>query len=73
MKDSTRRMRAAASPRKRKHWQAEREKAATPAYTVVGGVVKLDGKVVFDGGSNAAAWAWIDRHTVAKRYGGREP
>jgi hypothetical protein len=70
MKDSTRRMRAAASPHKRKHWQAEREKAAAPEYTVQGGMVKLDGKVIHAAGSNAAAWAWIDRHTVAKRYGG---
>jgi hypothetical protein len=69
MKERTRQMRAAASPHRRKHWKAEREKASTPAYVVQGSAVQLDGKVVFAGRSNAEAWAWIDQHTISKRYG----
>jgi hypothetical protein len=69
MKERTRQMRQAAGPHQHQHWKAEREAASTPAYVVEGGVVKLDGKIVFNGGSNAEAWRWIDRHTVAKRYG----
>jgi hypothetical protein len=69
MKEDIRRMRAAASPHQHQHWKGEREAASTPAYAVEGSVVKLDGKVVYDAGSNSAAWTWVERHTVAKRYG----
>jgi hypothetical protein len=73
MKDSTRRMRAAASPHKRKHWHAEREAAATPAYTIEqkgeAWNVMHDGVRLATCNSNAEAWSWIDRQTISKRYG----
>ena len=61
------------SKQKRQHWQASREIASTPAYTVQ---ETDDGQWhVVNGGnrvagpfSNAEAWRWIERNTVARRY-----
>ena len=67
MTESTRRMRAAASPHKREAWQASssyRVVQAGYAWNV------FDGDVLAAGlGSDAEAWRWVDRHTTAKRYG----
>jgi hypothetical protein len=59
---------------KRQHWQASRELASTPAYTVQetdGGQYHVvnDGRHVAGPFSNAEAWRWIERNTVARRYG----
>jgi len=67
-------MQRTANKHKRKYWQAEREAAATPAYTVAetgGGQwhVVNGGSPVAGPFSNAEAWRWIERNTVARRYG----
>jgi hypothetical protein len=36
-----------------------------PAYTVQGSAVMLDGEVVYEAGTNALAWAWIERQRKA--------
>jgi hypothetical protein len=67
-------MQRAASKPKRQHWQASREAASTPAYTVQetdGGRYHVvnGGSCVAGPFSNAEAWRWIERNTVARRYG----
>jgi len=67
-------MQRAASKGKRQHWQAMREAASTPAYTVqetengqyhvVGGCNRVAGPF-----SNAEAWRWVERNTTVRRYG----
>jgi hypothetical protein len=68
------RMNKAANKHKRAHWRAEREIASSPSYTVneadgVCHVVVGDQSVAGPFANNAEAWGWIDRHTVARRYG----
>jgi hypothetical protein len=73
MTESTRRMRAAASPHKREAWQANREMASSSYRVVQAGYAwnVFDGDVLVAAGlgSDAEALRWVDRHTTAKRYG----
>ena len=69
-----RRFQKAASPHKRQHWRMQRAAASTSAYTVDeadGAWYVTDGRTrvlgPFD--SSSRAWSWIDRKTVARRYG----
>ena len=70
---------SALSCHRRKRWQAAREQACTPRYTVGaddhGKWLVLDAAARQVAGpftSNSAAWEWIDRHTTARRYGAEE-
>ena len=73
MSKSWRRMNKAASKHRRAHWNAEREAASTP-YEIEEGhgawhVTEARARVAGPFASNAEAWSWIDRHSVARRYG----
>jgi hypothetical protein len=73
MKKATRRRWQAENRHKRKRWSAERQVACSPQYQVT---EEPDGWYVTVGGvraagpfNNAAAWRWIDSHSIARRYG----
>jgi hypothetical protein len=72
-KGELKRMLRAANKHKHRRWKAVREMASTPAYTVhdaAGHHYVHDGDNRVAGPfSNADAWRWIERHTVARRYG----
>jgi hypothetical protein len=61
------------SKARRAWWRAEREKAATPNYTIEEAEghswIVLGGARVAGPMTNAEAWRWIDRRATAKRYG----
>jgi len=70
---SWRRMNQAASKHRRAHWHAEREAASSP-YEIEEAdgarhVTEAGARVAGPFASNAEAWSWIDRHSVARRYG----
>jgi hypothetical protein len=70
---SWKRLQQAANKHRRVRWRADREVASTPSYKVneADGVchIVLGEEVVAGPFSNAEAWRWIDRNTVARRYG----